>query len=152
MNIYFLLYLLFIVAPIGTFIHESGHALGAKLVKADKVVLSIGLGKIIGTISLRQIEIRLHTFFFIGGFVQSERHLPYTVGETCLISICGPLNNAVFASFLYILQTSYFDNYFMQVLYLFNVWLAIINIIPFKFTGKQSDGYTIVQAINNRNS
>lgn len=146
MDSLYVLCLIFIVAPIGTFLHEMGHAAGAKMVKADIIIVSIGLGKNIGVISWHSIKIKLKAFFFIGGYVQSERKIAYKLFEIIWIAICGPLSNAIFAFLFYLLYVMYPIGFF-KLLFLFNLWLAVINIIPFKLFGKQSDGYTIFTAI-----
>ncbi|HLS60396.1 MAG TPA: M50 family metallopeptidase [Virgibacillus sp.] len=146
MSIYLLLFTLFIVAPIGTFIHESGHMLGAKFVKADCIKLSIGLGKEIGTICFKNVHITIHALFFLGGFVQSERHLPYKALDIFWITICGPMNNGIFALLFFSLNGVYTSQY-IYILFLFNLWLAIINLIPYKVKDRHSDGYTILKTI-----
>lgn len=146
MTINLLLFTLFIVAPIGTFIHESGHMLGAKFVKADCIKLSIGIGKKLGTISFKNIHITIHALFFLGGFVQSERKLPYKATDIFWITICGPMNNGVFALLIFNLNGIYTSQW-MYILYLFNLWLAIINMIPYKVKNRHSDGYTILKTV-----
>ena len=151
MNIYFILYLLLIVAPIGTIIHETGHLIGAIIVKADRISISIGLGKKIGTYSFRNVTINIHTLFFLGGYVQSQRKASYETSEVVWITIFGPINNAVFAMIFYFMNEIYVHPY-IQILFLFNLWLAVVNIIPFKIRGKQSDGYMILKAILKRDT
>jgi len=146
MNIALLLFTLFIVAPIGTFIHESGHMLGAQFMKADCVQLSIGLGKRLGTICFKKIHITIHALFFLGGFVQSERKLPYKPLDIFWITICGPMNNGIFALLFFSLNGIYANQY-IYILYLFNLWLAIINMIPYKVKNRHSDGYIILKII-----
>lgn len=150
MSIWFVLYLLFVVAPIGTLVHESGHALGARLVKADSVVLCIGLGKEATSFSFKNVHFKVHMFFFMGGYVQSERETSYTTGEKCFIAFCGPMLNMLCAIGLFCIQVYVVDHTFINLLLLFNVWLALINMIPFKFGNKQSDGYTMYRVIKDR--
>lgn len=141
-----LLFLLFVVAPIGTIVHESGHAIGAKLVKADTINLSIGLGKEIGTFSFKNLRMTVHLFFFLGGFVQSNRKPAYRSLEIICITAFGSVNNGIFAILFYLLNGIYYNQY-IQILFLFNLWLAIVNMIPFKLKGKQSDGYMILKTL-----
>src|SRR5690625_2774979 len=100
--LFYLIFLLFVVAPVGTTIHESGHAIGAMLVKADNIKLSIGLGKEIITFTLGNIQITIHTFFFLGGFVQSDRTPSYRPIETVWITAFGSINNVFFAILFYL--------------------------------------------------
>ena len=146
MNIYLLLFLLFIVAPIGTLIHEGGHLIGAKLMKADYLHVTIGYGKKLFTFKCKNIQIIICCFFFIGGHVKNERYVPYRTIEMISIIVFGPLLNGVFAVFFYMLY-DLFPNEYLFLLFLFNGWLALINLIPFKVKDKQSDGYMILKLL-----
>lgn len=149
MNIYLLLYLLFITAPIGTIIHEGGHLIGAKLMKADHLRMTIGYGKKLLSFKCKNIRIIICSFFFIGGHVQNERNIPYQTMEMICIIGSGPLLNGVFAVFFYILY-DLIPNEYLYLLFLFNLWLALINVIPFKLKEKQSDGYMILNLLRKR--
>ena len=151
MGVYlFLLFLFFVVAPIGTIIHESGHVIGAKIVKADNINLSIGLGRKIGTLSFGNFQITVNMLFFLGGYVQSHREPSYRSLEIICITAFGSINNALFALLFYLLYGIYYNHY-IYLLFLFNLWLAFVNIIPFKISGKESDGYAILKTLIRRN-
>jgi len=148
MNIYLVLLLVFIIAPISTLLHELGHVLGAKWSKADSIILSIGSGYKIAAFSCKRIRVSLHLLFFLGGMAYNERNKPYKSREIIIISLCGPVSNVIAAAVVF-----YFAGFsygFVRAFILFNIWLAVINLIPFHLNGKQSDGYTIVKAILNR--
>lgn len=149
MNIYLLLFLLLIVAPIGTIIHEGGHLIGAKLMKADHIVISIGSGKKILTFSVKNIQINVQMFYFIGGHVQNKRDVPYKLFEMICIISFGPILNGIFTVVFYLLYYILVSEY-LYLLFLFNLWLMIINIIPFKFKGKHSDGYMIFNLLRKK--
>ncbi|HLR66365.1 hypothetical protein [Virgibacillus alimentarius] len=146
MDIYLLLFLVFVVAPISMVIHESGHLIGAKTMRADHITLSIGLGKMIGSLSFKKIHIKFHTVFFLGGLLKSERTPTYKPLEIIWVTICGLLSSGLFTILFYLLYNIY-TNYYIQLLFLFNGWLFIVNTIPFKIKGKQSDGYMIYKII-----
>ncbi|WP_373892688.1 site-2 protease family protein [Virgibacillus natechei] len=146
MDIYVLLYLVFIVAPLSSLLHETGHAAAARTVGADQITLSIGLGKRIKTIIFDNVQITFHAIFFLGGLAKSERLIPYKPWEIIWITLVGPLTNAFFALLFYILYGIY-PNEYLQLLFLFNVWIAFINSIPFKIKERRSDGYLILQTI-----
>lgn len=149
MNIYLLLFLLFFVAPIGTIIHEGGHLLGAKLMKADHMLISIGCGRKLFTVKYSNIQIHIRRFFFIGGLAQNKRDVPYQTIEMIWIIGFGPFLNGVFASLFYLLYCLIPSEY-IYLLFLFNLWLVLINVIPFKVKDKQSDGYMILNLLRKR--
>jgi Zn-dependent protease len=143
MDIYVILWFVLLIAPICTILHEFGHVLGAKSMKADSITLSIGAGKSICGFSCNHIHNSIHTLFFLGGLAYSERNKPYKPAEIIWITLCGPVGNGVAATVFYGLFG--FTNVFVQLFILFNIWLAIVNMIPFKLKEKQTDGYTIVK-------
>lgn len=149
MDIYLFLYLVFIVAPAGAVIHESGHLLGAAVVQAKHISLSIGEGKEIISFSFKRIHITVHLLFFLGGLAQSERETPYKPLEMIWITACGILSSGLFAALFYLMYNTY-ENAYLYLFYLFNGWLAVANSIPFKIKDKQSDGYVIYKILQNR--
>ncbi|GGJ94240.1 hypothetical protein GCM10007063_15960 [Lentibacillus kapialis] len=149
MDIYLFLYLIFIVAPAGTAIHEMSHMLGAKSVKADKILLTIGTGSIIYRTFRKKIHLVIRLFFFAGGMAYSERKTPYQPHERIRIAVFGPVGSFLAAgicAWFYIV----FSSSYLLLMLLFNLWIAFINIIPFRFKNKQSDGYTIYEAIKQK--
>lgn len=140
----FILYIVFIIAPISMFIHEFGHAIGAKFVKADQVKINIGFGKRKTMMKIFSIHIFIFLCYFLGGYVISERNPSYTDLEKIIISLFGPIFNILLAIILYFTLKS-FSNPFISVIYIFNFWLGFINLIPFKIFGKSSDGHTILK-------
>lgn len=150
MDIYVVLWLVLIIAPISTFLHEGGHVLGAKWRKADSIHLSIGSGKQVATFSYKQIRISLHSLFFLGGMAYNERNSPYQRTEIIFISLCGPLSNGVAAAAVFGLAG--FSWMPVRAFILFNLWLLVINLIPFSLRGKQSDGYTIMKTVSEQHT
>ncbi|SDQ53136.1 hypothetical protein SAMN05216232_1940 [Virgibacillus subterraneus] len=149
MNISLLLYLLFVVAPIGTVLHEAGHVIGAKSLKADRMRLTIGSGKIVSSFFISKVQVTIRVIFFLGGLASSERKRIYKPHELIWIALCGPLTNGLTAFLLYLLNTAYPSNYLLLLL-LFNLWIGLINLVPFRFKDKQSDGYTIVKVLTQK--
>lgn len=143
MDIHVILWLVLFIAPISTILHEFGHVLGAKSMNADSITFSIGAGKTVYTFSYKQIHISVHTLFFLGGLAYSERNVPYKPIEVIWITLCGPVSNGIVAAVIYVLFG--FSNVYFQLFILFNIWLAVVNMIPFKLKDKHSDGYTIVK-------
>ncbi|HLR80023.1 MAG TPA: site-2 protease family protein [Bacillota bacterium] len=144
-----IIYLFVFVSPISTLIHEGGHALGAKLVQADRIDLTIGNGKEKCSIRLKNIVIILRTNFFFGGLTESERKQPYKPWEMACITVCGPLMNSLFALLFYILYTIYTSEYIL-VFSLLNGWMALANFVPYKINNKKSDGYVFFNILFNQ--
>ncbi|MFA1822802.1 site-2 protease family protein [Virgibacillus oceani] len=144
MNIYLILYLLFVVGPFSTIVHEAGHAFAARTAKADHIQLTIGCGKKIYEKSFQIFQLSIHRFFFLGGFATSSRNRQFKPSEKIWITIMGPLTSAMLAFIFYFLYYLFPNNYVL-LFCLFNVWLTIVNLLPLNLKGKQSDGYKILQ-------
>ncbi|WP_339227924.1 site-2 protease family protein [Oceanobacillus sp. FSL K6-2867] len=146
MSLYLFACLILIIAPICTLIHELGHACGAKLAKADRIKLNLGIGKGHWTIAMNNLELTLRSIYFIGGVTESEREIPYKKSEIIWITFFGPMFNGVAATIIYIIYEVN-PNSLLQLLFWFNVWMAVVNMIPFKIKGKQTDGFAILRLI-----
>ncbi|MGM8211661.1 hypothetical protein ACLIBH_02590 [Virgibacillus sp. W0430] len=143
MELIFVVYLIFIVAPISLFIHEVGHVIGALLVKSESIKLVIGTGNKRTLIRCTNVvTISIHQWFFRGAYTESKRNIPLQPMETAIVVVLGPIVSLLFSSVFY-----YFNQIFMHpLLYLFvlfNLWIGIVNLIPFKIGNKQSDGFII---------
>ncbi|MBP2077811.1 site-2 protease family protein [Oceanobacillus polygoni] len=149
MSLYLFACLVLIIAPICTLIHELGHACGAKLVKADRIKLYLGIGKRQWTVALYDLELTFRSIYFVGGVTESKRDRPYKKSEIIWITFFGPMFNGVAATIIYIIHEVH-PNSFLQLLFWFNVWMAVVNMIPFKFKGKQTDGFTIFNSISRK--
>lgn len=146
MDIYLILYLIFAVAPISMMLHEFGHAFAARIVQADDITISIGKGKQLKIIGFKRTRLIIHTIYFLGGFAESTRNQPYKPREIVWITIFGPITNGIIAFLFYMLNELYPNNY-LQLFFWFNVWLAVVNMIPLKLKEKQTDGYLIMKLI-----
>ncbi|SHF58106.1 hypothetical protein [Ornithinibacillus halophilus] len=146
MDVLFWLYLLFVAIPLCTLIHESGHMLAARILKADHITLVIGRGSDKYKFSISKLQVVIRSLFLITGVTESSREKPYKRLEIIFITLCGPISNLFFfLLFLYLYMI--FHNDYVFVLMLLNAWIGIVNITPFKVKGKLSDGYVIFQQI-----
>ncbi|KQL52566.1 hypothetical protein AN964_02775 [Heyndrickxia shackletonii] len=144
-----IIWFLLFIAPLTLFIHEFGHSIGAYLVKSDKIQLFIGVGKRLFFFRISTISFHIHTFYMLGGHTASERDPYYSKVEQIIISLFGPLLNGVVG----ILSTLIFSASNSSVLLffnLFNIWLCVINLIPYRIGDKQSDGYVILKIMFGR--
>ncbi len=141
--------LLFIIVPLGLFLHELGHGFFAFIRNVPSIHIGIGVGKEIFSFQMGRIHVHICLFFFIGAFASYSREEAFTYMDKILISLGGPLFSLAaywlcWWGFI-TLQTN-----FLFTLMLFNGWLAFINLIPYKVRDKKSDGYTIIEAILSR--
>ncbi|MDC3413098.1 M50 family metallopeptidase [Aquibacillus sp. 3ASR75-11] len=136
----YLIYLILIMAPLGLFAHELGHGLASLLLKASRVNLVLGSGKRLLTFKWNRLVITIHRVFFLGGYSNSERNDEFSRLEQIIICISGPLCNLIVAGGLSTLEI---ENNMAGLFILFNIWLGVINLIPFKIGQKPSDGYKI---------
>ncbi|MFC7060507.1 site-2 protease family protein [Halobacillus seohaensis] len=143
----FIITLLFIVAPIGLTIHEMGHT-GIGLFSGSKrSVLTIGLGPPIIRIKLHKLHIIIHALYFFGGYSSNEKNSGFSPLQKILISLGGPLANGLFASFLIMTTRSFVNEPFIDLLIMFNLYLAVINLVPFRLGRRKSDGYRVLQTM-----
>lgn len=146
MDINLLLFLLFIGSPISVFIHELGHAVAAITIKAKYAEITIGSGRELCVFKWKKYIMRCNCFYFIGGVSKYERNTPFTSKEMIWVTLLGPVFNGILAIIIFFLLKAYPNNY-LQILFLFNLWLAFANLIPLRLNEKQTDGYTIMQLI-----
>lgn len=149
MDITLIILLIVIVAPISVWIHEMGHLIGAKTVNANQLTLTLGIGKDRFTFKVKGITIIMRTIFFISGSTMTSRDRNFNRLERIWISIFGPLFNVLFANICIIIYMKYSYNIIL-LFFLFNIWLGIVNLIPYKIKGKCSDGYIILASLVNR--
>jgi len=141
----FILFFL-ITAPLAIFIHELGHALGARIVQAEKIHLYLGAGHKIGSFTCGKLTIHIGIFYFLGGFTLSERTPSYKKNERLIIILLGPVMNGAFSLVTYFLCKNLpFVN--IRLFIYFNAWLFIMNLVPYKIGDKRSDGYMFLQTL-----
>lgn len=141
-----LLYIGLIVGPIGILVHELGHAIGAYIVEASKITIKIGSGRHFKTYKIGKIHFVIYSLYFLGGIAKSKREEQYSRIEKIWISICGPLSSGILAS-LFFFIAKIVPTIYLELLFYFNAWLTLVNMIPFRIKDKQSDGYIILQSI-----
>ncbi len=135
--------LILIIVPISLLVHELGHLFGGKHLKADRVTISIGSGKNIYSFTFNEMTLNIYLMVMFHAHTHSERHPNFSNKEFAFITAMGPLFSLIFTSFFGLLLfviTSEVIFYF----FLFNLWLTITNLIPFKFKNQKSDGYLIL--------
>ncbi|WP_284141243.1 MULTISPECIES: site-2 protease family protein [unclassified Virgibacillus] len=142
----FILLFILLIAPISNTIHECGHMIGARITGADHMLLSIGIGKPIATFSLRRVTVTIHLFYFLGGMATNVRSIPYRPFEMAIITIGGPFFS-ILCAFVVGLLMGIYPNEILLLFLLFNLWIGIINLIPFKRKDKKSDGYILFKLI-----
>lgn len=149
------LILVFIIAPFSLLFHEIGHLVGASLMRATSVQLTIGLGKTLFQTTFANIRVIIRRFFLINSVTSTVRTSPFTTREKIVITIMGPSFSAMLTIITYIAYNVFVENDVLYLFFLFNLWLVVINVIPFKIKHKQSDGYIVwsllIRLIRNKN-
>ena len=137
-----LIVFILIIVPISLFIHELGHLLGAKHLKADRVTVSIGIGKELYSFVYKNLHFNIYMFIMFQAYTDSERNPRFTDKEYAFITLMGPIFSLILtgvSGVLLIKITSEVLTYF----FFFNLWLSVVNLIPFKIKNQKSDGYLI---------
>ncbi|MGI8315416.1 site-2 protease family protein [Halobacillus mangrovi] len=140
------LLLIFAVAPLSLFIHELGHVLTALIFRAEQSYINVGYGFPLIKGKIGRVRISIRCLLFHGAHSINEREDPFSDRQKALICLGGPLLNAVVFLFLFITPPLMRTNPVM-LFYLFNAYLAIVNILPFKIKGKKSDGFRFIQSL-----
>ncbi|WP_042223543.1 M50 family metallopeptidase [Oceanobacillus manasiensis] len=143
MDIDLIIFLLFVAAPLSILLHETGHAIAGFIFNAERINLIIGRGKRFITYSFGKLHFTLHVVYFMGGYAENERTAPFNRFEKFIISFFGPLMNIVIFILAWELQSHYTSEY-LRLFAFFNLWLVIINLIPFTWKNKKSDGYNLL--------
>ncbi|RDW22004.1 M50 family metallopeptidase [Oceanobacillus chungangensis] len=149
MDISLLLVLILIIVPSSTLIHEIGHALAARMVQAESIVLSIGRGKHLLQFNFERLQLSIYAIFFMDGLTSSSRAKPYSKSELLWITALGPIFNGITALLLLIVLYLY-PNDFIRLYFWYNIWLGIVNLIPFKYKDKHTDGYILYKLITEK--
>ncbi|MBO1003092.1 site-2 protease family protein [Pseudogracilibacillus auburnensis] len=144
--IYLLIFICFI-APISLLFHELGHVVGAILMKASFIRLTIGIGNKLWQGTFQHVQIIIRRFFLINSLTSTIREEPFERREKIMITLMGPVFSGLLAAIFYVMYHLFFSTYILYIVFLFNIWLMIINLLPFKIGQKQSDGYTIYKLI-----
>ncbi|WP_041544168.1 site-2 protease family protein [Oceanobacillus iheyensis] len=147
MNLIDIVVFLFIIAPIITLIHEIGHVSGSFVYKATHIFIHIGFGKPIMKKNIRKLQFNINSFYILGGgsfYHFNYDLLPY---QRAIIAFLGPLFNIIVFLLLLFQFGIDSENLLISLAIWFNLWLAIVNLIPFKWKEKSSDGLAIWLAI-----
>jgi len=134
------------IVLLGTFIHELGHALAARIIAFKRVRLSIGSGKELTSFQFLHIEWKFHMICILGGYTSYETPRTYHPLDVAFVAMMGPIFNGI--TFLLIdLFTDKLISTSLYVFLLFNGWMFLANIVPLKWKEKQSDGYLVLKMI-----
>ncbi|WP_221564018.1 site-2 protease family protein [Alkalihalobacillus sp. TS-13] len=147
---YIVLLIVFVLFPLATFLHEIGHYLTARLTGLKYSRMQIGIGPTVLHINNQFLHIEYRLFYFIGAHTLSG-----DIGETSsfnrfLITINGPLINAVTAFFILGFYPMDFSSILDKAISIFafiNIWIALGNLLPYKIKGRKSDGYILLESL-----
>lgn len=137
-----LLVFIIVIGPLSIILHEAGHCFVARIFRADQVELSVGRGKSIFVWKQNNFRVEVNRFFFLGGYSNYHKEQAFNRFELVWISLAGPLLNL-----LIFLGTYWISIPFIHLGSLFNLWLCLVNLIPFKVAMQESDGYKVASIL-----
>ncbi len=136
------------VAPLGLLIHELGHVIPTILLGRGEAVLHLGTGSVLFRGDWGRFHLRVHRIFFLGGHTESSCNERYNRWQKGAVTLGGPsLNMLVFLFSFSLLQIEE-----LHIFMLFNLYLAVFNLLPYSWKGKCSDGYHLFQILLNKQS
>ncbi|MGO4887924.1 site-2 protease family protein [Anaerobacillus sp. MEB173] len=141
------------IVPLTTFIHELGHLFTAQMMAVKKLRLTIGTGPVLKRWQIYDFHFTLRLFFFIGGYATTDSDKEIGRKRRAFIALGGPLLNGlvVFGLLLPGFGTGTASiTYWFQWFALYNLWVCVVNLIPFQRGHRQSDGYIVYQSIWSR--
>lgn len=151
MNLYVqLLAYIMLITPFGLFWHELGHVFAAYLMRARHITLTVGSGKPIIQGTLGHVTFEIRRILLFNSYTRIEASTYLSNKDKVIITSMGPIFSLLLSLLAYVLNLLIVKHLIWYILCLFNLWLGIINLIPFRIKGKQSDGYTILQTIKNK--
>ena len=137
--------LLIVIVPISNFIHEYGHVLMAQTLKVNGTIIEIGVGQRIISFRFFGCQCRINTVYFLGAQSYNESDIEVSNWNKALIALGGPLGNLVIACLLSVFITN--DNQTVRLFILFNFWVGFVNLVPFRFLKRESDGFVFTSML-----
>ncbi len=145
MDFTFIIICIFTILPLTVLLHELGHFYLAQICQAEKIVVTIGVGKKLVKATFRNMSLVI-CILPIGGKTMYEL-IEEKSSRARIISIGGPLMNGVVAFLLLVPGFGTGDQYitiWFQWLALFNLWMFVINFLPLKIGDYYSDGWMVL--------
>ncbi|WP_096156714.1 MULTISPECIES: site-2 protease family protein [Bacillus] len=141
----FILFLL-IGIPFIHLVHELGHVVVARIFHVKKTRIVLGMGSPVFQFSILGTSVEINKIYMFGGYSTNDEDGKLSYLQQALISLGGPTLNIllIFASIPFITRENV---YFFTLFISFNIWIALSNLIPFKFGDKRSDGWVIASSI-----
>ncbi|WP_078544129.1 site-2 protease family protein [Litchfieldia alkalitelluris] len=142
----FIIYLLLLIVPVTNLFHEMGHALCAKLFKLSEIHIGIGTGKLLYRFKIVGIVINIHMLYFIGAYTTNEgstNEIPQW--QKGLISLGGPFINIVISIIVLLVTTQ--ESMFFELFILFNLWVGLMNLLPYRIKKRESDGLIFLKSM-----
>jgi len=140
--------LIFVIVPITNFLHELGHILIAKFYSVKGTMIVIGSGRKLFHFTLFNTKVFIHAVYFIGALSTNESQEKITNWQKGLISLGGPFLNIGIGTCIYF--SGFYHNQFVLLFMLFNMWVGVLNVLPFKISKRESDGYVFVKSLLGR--
>lgn len=138
-----------VIVPVSLFWHELGHLVGARIVRATHITLTIGIGKPILQRTYKNMTFVVNQLFLFHSLTETSSVKSLTRKNMVIITLMGPISSLILSLLTYSFYMLILPSTVILLTILFNLWLGVINLLPFKINERQSDGYTILQMIKN---
>jgi hypothetical protein len=132
------------------FVHELGHFITAKVLRLKKLVLVMGKGRTIFAVQTINMRIEVNLLFFLGGYTTSDARAVPSYWKQSLIAVGGPMFNLLVVVFTLLLvrlidaNSTFFISFIVPIIAM-NLWIGAVNLLPFKWNGKESDGWSFIK-------
>ncbi|MDF0728079.1 site-2 protease family protein [Cytobacillus sp. S13-E01] len=136
---------LLLAAPISNLLHEIGHILVARFFQVRGTQISLGIGPKLFGLKVGGTFLEINLVYFIGAFSKNDSSLEISDFKKAMIAVGGPVMNIVIA--VVMMRIYEIENMLVSLTIFYNIWLGIMNLLPYKFIGKASDGWVFLSSL-----
>ena len=136
---------LLLAAPISNLLHEIGHILVARFFQVRGTQISLGIGPKLFGFKVGGTFLEINLVYFIGAFSTNDSSLEISDFKKAMIAVGGPVMNIVIA--VVMMRIYEIENMLVSLTIFYNIWLGIMNLLPYKFIGKASDGWVFLSSL-----
>src|SRR5699024_9740539 len=107
-----------IITPVSLLWHELGHVLGARIVRASHVTLTIGIGNPLWERTFQNITFIIRKLFLFNSLTETKRPYLLSRKDKVVITFMGPMNSLLLGIIAYAIFTFIMPHLFLYSLFL----------------------------------